>query len=296
VLEHRLSRRMSDAQSAAEVFREAARLNRQDPLLRGAVLEFPDYGQLVMTGDLHGHRRNFARLQRYCDLGQFPVRHVILHELIHEEPATLEEPDMSHLLLLEAARWKCEYPDQVHFLQSNHELAQLTGHEISKGGRIVNFDFENGVRRTYGPGAEDIEEVLRAIDDLLESYPLAGRTANRVFISHSLPGARTMPDFDPGALARPITRDDLGRNGTAYALVWGRYQSEAHLESLAKALDVDLFICGHQPQEDGYAVVHDRLIILASDHNHGVFLPFDLRREMTLSRLEGLIRPLAAIE
>lgn len=284
---------MSDAQAAAEVFRQAACRNRQDPLLRGSLLEFPDYGQLVMTGDLHGHRRNFARLQTFCDLAQFPVRHVILHEVIHEEPASLEEPDTSHLLLLEAARWKCDFPDQVHFLQSNHELAQLTGHEISKGGRIVNLDFENGVRQTY---AGQADMVLEAIKELLASYALAGRTPNRIFVSHSLPGVRTIADFNVADLSRPTTPDDLGRDGTAYALVWGRYQTEPLLERLAQELAVDLFVCGHQPQEEGFTVVYDRMIILASDHNHGVFLPFDLRRELTLADLKRLIRPLAAIE
>ena len=53
---------MSDAKLAVEVFRQAAYLNRQDPLLQGSILQFPDYGQVVMTGDLHGHRRNFERL------------------------------------------------------------------------------------------------------------------------------------------------------------------------------------------------------------------------------------------
>ena len=84
--------------------------------------------------------------------------------------------------------------------------------------------------------------------------------------------------------------------GTAYALVWGRYQTEPLLERLAQELGVDLFICGHQPQEEGFTIVYDRMIILASDHNHGVFLPFDLRRELTLPDLKRLIRPLAAIE
>ncbi len=35
-----------------EILREAARLNREDPLLRGSLMVFPNYGQLVMTGDL----------------------------------------------------------------------------------------------------------------------------------------------------------------------------------------------------------------------------------------------------
>ena len=48
---------MSDAVLAAEILLEAAELNRDDPLLSGSLLVFPDYGQVVMTGDLHGHRQ-----------------------------------------------------------------------------------------------------------------------------------------------------------------------------------------------------------------------------------------------
>ena len=284
---------MSDATEAAAVFREAARLNTEDPLLDGSILEMPDYGQLVVTGDLHGHRRNFERIQRYCELDRWPVRHVILHELIHEEPELLGDPDTSHLLLLNAARWKCACPDQVHFLQSNHELSQLTGHDISKGGRIVTHDFNRGVAGVYGDGSA---EVLEAISDFLASYPLAARTQNRVFVSHSLPGPRTMPDFDATALRRHTTRGDLLQRGTAYALVWGRYQTPEILRTLSDDLDVDLFVCGHQPQEQGFEVVHDRMLIIASDHNHGVFLPFDLSRQQTMSDLTRLIRPLAALE
>lgn len=281
-----------DARAAADIFRQAAEFSRKCPFLKGSVLELPDYGQLVMTGDMHGHWRNFEKLQRFCDLEMAPVRHVLLHELIHEEPASPSDPDMSHLLLLEAARWKCEFPDQVHFLQSNHELSQLTGHEIAKGGRIVTHDFVRGLSRTYGA---DVDRVLEALLDLLASHPLAARTANRVFLSHSLPGSRTLPDFRPSDLAAPSNRDDLMERGTAYSLVWGRYQTPEILDRLTESLDVDYFICGHQPQEDGYGVVHDRMLILASDHNHGVFLPFDLRRPVTMNDLTRMIRPFSAV-
>ena len=64
---------------------------------------------------------------------------------------------------------------------------------------------------------------------------------------------------------------------------------------MAAAFDVDWFICGHQPQETGYAVVHDRQIILASDHNHGTFLAFDLKKKYTVEELTNLIRPIAEI-
>ena len=128
---------MGDPGNAIETLLEVAELNRTDPLLKGSLLEFPNYGQLVMTGDLHGHRRNFERLRGYCDLEHFGARHVILHEIIHEDVTELNGADRSYEVLLEAAAWKCAFPDQVHFLQSNHELAQLTLHEITKAGRVV---------------------------------------------------------------------------------------------------------------------------------------------------------------
>jgi len=282
---------MTDSRPA-EILREAARLNREDPLLRGSLLIFPNYGQLVMTGDLHGHRRNFQKLQRFCDLEHFGPRHVILHELIHEELASFIAPDTSHELLVEAAQWKCDFPDQVHFLQSNHELAQLTNSEISKNGRIVTQAFEESVLAAYG---RDGGDVMAAIHELILSYPLAGRTPNRVFVSHSLPSARELPAFDPTVLSRVPLPDDLGDGGSAHALVWGRYQTEAAVNSLRELLDVDFFLCGHQPQEMGYDILHERMVILASDHNHGVFVTLDLAKPLTLDSIVRNIRPFAAI-
>ncbi len=283
---------MIDASAAADIFRQAAALNREDPLRDGSLLIFPDYGQLVMTGDLHGHDRNFDRLKKYCDLDHAPARHVILHEIIHAEPDAPLIPDYSHKVLLDAVRWKIEFPDQVHFLQSNHELSQLTGKEICKGGRVVTYDFERGLAESYG---YDSAKVLEAICDYLASLPLAGKTANRIMISHSLPGNRDLPQFDPTVVDRIPEPIDLHDGGSAYTLVWGRNQSKETLQFLADTFDVGTFICGHQPQETGFEVRHDKLIILASDHNHGVFLPFDLKKPFSTAELARLIRPLASI-
>jgi hypothetical protein len=284
---------MNTAVQAAEVFLEAAQLNREDPLLTGSLLSFPNYGQVVMTGDLHGHRRNFERIKRYCDLEHYGARHVVLHEIIHEEVVTIEGRDTSHEVLFDAVRWKCEFPDQVHFLQSNHELAQATQHEISKNGRVVTLGFEQEVTAAYGPGSD---KVMEGIDAFIHSLPLAGRTPHRVFMSHSLPSPRDLPTFDPTVLSRTPTAEDYAPRGSAHSLVWGRYQTKTALSSLCDLLDADYFLCGHQPQEMGYDILHERMIILASDHNHGTFLPLDLSKPITLSTLISNIRPLASLK
>ena len=68
-----------------------------------------------------------------------------------------------------------------------------------------------------------------------------------------------------------------------------------HNRPVKEILDADYFVCGHQPQEQGYDVLHERMIILASEHNHGVFLTLDLAKPVTLEYLLKNIRPFAAI-
>jgi len=280
------------ASGAADALREAARLNREDPNRSASLLTFGHAGQLVMTGDLHGHLRNFEKLQRFCALATSPGRVVVLHELIHTEPDALGMPDLSIDLLVRAAAWKCEYPDNIFFLQSNHELSQLCGHEISKGGRYVLADFERGVEMRYGAQAA---AVMDGVHEYIRSLPLAARLANGIFLSHSLPDGFYVDHFDLTVFQREPTEADLAAGGPAYALVWGRFQSPEAVEIFARRLGVEAFIVGHTPQDMGYARV-GRMLILASDHAHGVFLPIDLSRRYTAEELEGNVRKFVSVE
>lgn len=282
-----------DPKKASDTFREAATLNASDALRAGSIIRLPAYGQAVMTGDIHGNKKNFEKLQRYAMLDRAPARHVILHEMVHAEKQGAA-PDSSHEVLLMAAAYKCEYPDQVHFLQSNHELAQLTGYPIAKNGRLVINDYNDSVAQAYG--AKNAADVLAAMNEFIASFSLAVVTSNRVWMSHSLPNIHDMDDFDVSVFQRDLTPADLRDNKTVFNLVWGRRHTEEQLAQLAQLLDVDIFITGHQPQEMGFCVEFDRLIILASDHNHGTFLPFDLSRPQTVEDLVRNIRKFVAIE
>jgi len=279
--------------SAVKIFREAAKLNREDPLRKGSLLNLPDYGQVVMTGDLHGHRRNFEKLIKYCQLEKTSIRHVLLHEIIHEYPESYDSKDRSIELLLDAAKWKTFFPDQIHFLQSNHELAQHQNHEITKAGRMVTDEFEEGVAEVFKNNG--VKEVLEALDEFIASFPLAARSPNRIFFSHSLPDAYRFDKFDPNCVHLPADKLDLSEGGSVYQMVWGRRHTPELLNALSKAYDVDFFILGHQPQEFGYEVMHDRMIILSSEHNHGVFLPIDCRKKYDLESLIKRIRPFAGV-
>ncbi len=282
----------SDGAQAAHALREAARLNREDPIRTGSVLNFGSAGQLVMTGDLHGNLRNFDKLQRFAALGSSPGRMVLLHELIHADLDTLGgATDFSIDLAVRAAAWKCEFPDNVYFLQANHEMSQLCGHEITKGGRYVLADFERGVELRYGPLAGT---VLTAVHEFIASLPLAARTASGIFLAHSVPDALYAETFDVSVFERQPTLEDMAPGGAAYALVWGRFQTPEVVDAFARRVGAELLIVGHTPQEMGHDRV-GRLLILASDHAHGVFLPIDLARKYTIEELETHIRKFVSV-
>ena len=196
----------ADAKTACAALHEAAKLLREDPNRHGSMLEFGSAGQLVVTGDLHGNLRNFDKLQRFCALERSPGRSVILHELIHEDVSEPDKHDLSVDLLIRAAQWKCEYPDNVFCIQSNHELAQLRRQEITKGGRSVLYDFDVGVEQRFGDAAD---LVLEAVEDYIAALPLAARSKNGIFISHSLPDPLLMDTFDTSVFERDLTDADL---------------------------------------------------------------------------------------
>ena len=282
---------LPDAETACGLLREAAVLIREDPIRKGGLLEFGSAGQVVMTGDLHGNLRNFEKLQRYCALERSPGRSVILHELIHEDIERADQLDLSIDVLLRAAQWKCDFPDNVFILQANHELAQLRGQEISKGGRSVLYDFEQGVAHRFGSEADAVLAVTR---DYISALPLAARTRTGIFMCHSLPNPLVVDSFDISVFERPLTEDDIAPGGSAYNLVWGRFHSAETVERFAERLGVECFIIGHTPQEGGHTTV-GRLIILASEHNHGAFLPIDLSRHYTIKELESKIRKFVSL-
>ena len=133
------------------------------------------------------------------------------------------------------------------------------------------------------------------MNDYIASLPLAVKCANGVMVSHSLPAPRRIEAFDKGVLDRDLTDQDLEAKGSAYDMVWGRYQNKKILEELAEAWGVSVFVVGHQPVEMGFELLGDNAIILGSDDGHGVGLPLDLSRSYTRDELTRAIRALASV-
>jgi len=251
---------MPDPDKLLTTVRRAAALSRATPGRRGRLGELVDAADVVVAGDLHGNMANFQRLLKFADLAAHPRRHLVLQELIHGAFRYTDGSDKSHQAVDVWAALKCQYPDRVHYLPGNHELSQWTNRAIGKGDLDLNASFLDGVRVAYG-GKGDA--IYAAYLDLFRALPVALRTANRVFFSHSLPSAAAMPGFDAAKLLDAAHLDaDLKPGGLVYMMVWGRDVSAANAAEYLRRVDADWLVTGHVPCDTGFALPSERQLIL----------------------------------
>ena len=280
------------SQTTIDLLSRGIEANNADKFRRNNLIALPGEGSLIVTGDIHGHRRNFERIVSYADLANNPQRHVLLQEIIHGGPEDADGGCLSYKLLLDVVRYKLDFPHQVHTILGNHDTAFINNSEVMKNGKEMNRSMNIAIANEFSQASD---KVSLALQQFLFSQALAVRTENRIWMSHSLPADRYADKFDPEIINRQLKINDIVRPGSAYLLTWGRRHSQELLDKLAEVFDVDLFILGHQPQEQGWDKAATNLIIVASDHNHGTLLPIDLARPSTTDQLVDSIVPLTSI-
>jgi hypothetical protein len=274
---------MPDPDRILSTLRRAIQSFRDTPGRRGRVVSLDGAAEVFVSGDLHGNLENFRQLLTRADLGRNPGRHFVLQEVIHGPYHYPAGGDKSHQLLDLMAALKCQFPRQVHFLLGNHELAQHTQRRISKGDFDLNESFRAGVGTAYGSRAPEVYAVYQ---ELLGVVPVALRTPNRILLSHSLPPASRLDDFDPAALEREVSTDaDLVPGGSVHSLVWGRDTRPETVAAFLAKMDADLLISGHVPCDNGFDVPNDRQLILDSLGAPACYCLFPTDRPLTHAEL-----------
>ncbi len=282
-----------NADSVVETFSCATEENQVSPLREGQIINLPAEGDVWLAGDIHDHRRNFDKFVRAADLPN-PRRHIVLQELIHGDHYDAEGAEDSWQILHAAAALKCDYPHQVHFLMANHDLAQIHGEGIMKAGLSVCEAFNKGVKRDFKASRGTVQA---AITEFLLSLPLAIKCPNGLFYCHSIPQEDQIATFDYGVFDRPLTGEDLRRRtGAVYQLIWGRHTKSDGAEAFAERVGAKILVTGHQPQDSGYTTNGDHHLIIASEHNQGVFLPVNLTEEYDMDKLVGSLRKFVSVE
>lgn len=260
------------------VFAQAAEANRQTPGREGNVIALtPDLAEEVMvTGDLHGHRRNFNLIRRIAALDAFPRRHLLLQEACHGGSGYPHKGGcMSHTVIEDIARLKTRYPERVHFMLGNHELAELADYPIQKNKQMLNVAFRMGLQHMYGEATEKIRE---AILGFLRSCPLAMRLPTGVFISHSVPDHVDSREFDKAIFSREMDPLEFYERGEIFRLVWGRDYRPENAQVFAESMGARILINGHEPCSGGFSVPNPTQIILdcCGEKASYVVLPMDV--------------------
>ena len=244
-------------------YQEAAEANRQTPLLDGNIVMITsdaDAEEVMITADLHGNRRNFNAIRNIADLENHPHRHLIMQEVCHGGPTYPTNGGcMSHTMLEDVAKMKATYPSRVHFLLSNHELAEVMDFPIVKGQKMLNLQFRCGLQDTYGPATEKVRE---AYFEFIRSCPLAVRLPGDIFISHTLPENLDTKDFDTTIFHRELTAADFQQHSSLFNLVWGRDFRPENAQLFAKLVGAKVLIHGHDPCAEGFKTPNDLQIIL----------------------------------
>src|SRR5262249_8951794 len=136
-----------------------------------------------------------------------------------------------------------------------------------------------GVVTAYGDQAQAVYAAYR---ELFAVMPMALRTPNRVFLSHSLPGASRLTAFDPALLERDaVSEEDLRPGGTLHALVWGRDCRLSTVATFLQKVDADLLISGHIPCDRGFEAPNERQLILDSMGTPACFCLFPADRPLS---------------
>ena len=281
---------------ALETFEAAKDELLLHPRRAGQTVTLPAEGEVVMTGDLHDHRTNWRKLQHVAALADHPDRHLVIHELIHGDHFDEQGREDSWKMLYRAAELLLDFPEQVHFLLANHDLAQIHGEGISKGGLSVCEAFNEAVKRDFGDRYMGVEA---AITEFLLSFPLAVRAPSAgLFFCHSLPAPGQIEEFDFDVFGRDALagEDYRRRTGPVYQLIWGRGATAEQAAEFADAVGAKILITGHQPQDKGWLRNGDRHLILASDHNRGVFAVLPLDKTLDMDAVEKRIRQFVAVD
>ncbi|MDZ7618860.1 MAG: metallophosphoesterase [Patescibacteria group bacterium] len=273
-------------------FERAAEANLAAPGRAGNMVELtPELAdEVVITGDLHGHRRNFNLIKRTAALEANPRRHLILQEVCHGGPTYPENGGcMSHTVLEDVARLKTEYPDRVHFILGNHELAELADYPIQKNRQMLNLLFRLGLQQMYGPATDRVRDAMLPF---LRSCPLAVRVPRGVFVSHSIPERCDERPFETSLFTRELEDVDFVERTGIFDLVWGRDYREENAQAFANQVGARILINGHEPCPQGFNAPNSIQVIVDCCNAAASYLLLPTDRELTHAEILARVQRL----
>jgi hypothetical protein len=284
--------RIEYIEKVVATFVQAAEVNRTTPGRKGTtVVLSPELGRdLMVTGDLRGHRRNFALICRTAGLETHPRRHLLLQDVCHGGPTYPENGGcMSHTLLEDVAKLVVQFPGRVHLILGNHDLSELTGDPVQRNRQSLNVAFRLGLQHTYGPATEKVRE---AYGTFLVSCPLAVRLPGGIFISHSVPDNVASGKFDVTIFSRQPEPNEFYGRSSIFELVWGRDHQNANTAAFAELVAARVFINGQEPATTGGCAPNDYQVMLDCSGHRASYAILPIGEELDQAGVVQRIRRL----
>lgn len=280
-------------ESVIDNYRKATDLNWDHSGRRGQVVvltsEMAD--EVMVTGDLHGNRRNFNLIRQTADLANNPRRHLILQEVCHGGPTYPQNGGcMSHAMLEDVAKLIVQFPGRVHFILGNHELAEMTDYPIQKNQQMLNLMFRLGLQQVFGPATEKVRE---AYIPFLQSCPLAVRLPEGIFISHSVPEEVDTRQFDASIFKRKVDSAEYHQRGAVFDLVWGRDYRQENARAFADLVEANVLINGHEPCPEGFNRPNPTQVILDCCSEKGSYVILPVGQQLSQDEVVERVKRLA---
>lgn len=218
----------------------------------------------MITGDLHGNRKNLDILLSTAQLEKYPNRHIIFQEVIHTRNIAIDHRDLSFLEILDILKYVIQFPDRVHILLGNHDFNFFVGKEMVHSKRKLNYRFRRGVKLLFEDKSKKIIDLYKKIILIMPAMIQSGK----ILLTHS--------NFDEGY--ENYTLSDLTKttpfeeNSPLYKLITGRVHSKKAIQPLLEQSNADFSIIGHEICQMGYDIPNAKQIIIDSCHKHGCYI------------------------
>lgn len=249
--------------------------------MKSCVVSIPARGKAVVVTDLHGNIEDYSKYKDLWD-SEDPDFHLIFTgDFIH----SMDKNDGS-IEILQDMMWNFSFKSNFHVLLGNHELSHILDLDIYKGGVNQKKTFENLIKDKYGY-LQPLFLIL--FIDFFKKLPIAVKTENGLFISHSGPAndIKSIRDVENLLSSGDYTSKEVNQ------FMWNRYgdYSQYDIDIFLGTVDCKAMIVGHTVV-DGVKVIGNQMIV-SSSYGKGkkAYLEIDLGKQIeSMEDVEEMVR------
>lgn len=252
-----------------------------------SLIELPKKGKALIVTDIHGNLDDFEKYMKIWESFESRDNHLILTgDFIHG----VNSWNDNSIGILESLIDYAGREENFHVLLGNHEWSHVSGEDVYKNNINQKKSFDSLVQMRF---FNDWEDKLNFYIDFFRKLPLAVKTKNGVFVSHSAP----VKNIDSINEIINLKYDGYGiYNRRMYELLWNRYPAdynEYEIDVFLSKVGCKFSVVGHTPV-DGYSVV-GKQVVLSSSFGLGrkFYMELDLAKEIQgISDLVEMLREL----